>query len=106
MASADVEAVREWVGSDPDATTVQATLTRHDGDAHRAALAILRQRRADVAAAPERWDIDGDGSEQQGKAATLTALDRDIARLERLTGDTSAVVSLSSAPICAPRGAR
>jgi hypothetical protein len=95
-----LDAVREWVGSNPDDTTVNGFLARHDDNPDRAALAILRRRRADLAVAPASWRIDGDASETQGKADTLAALDDQIGRLERLCGVDTGGATVTSAPIC------
>ncbi|HEX2578673.1 MAG TPA: hypothetical protein VHK88_20180 [Aquihabitans sp.] len=110
MASAEVEAVRDWVGTEPSTTTIEAFLDRFATKSTPtawAALSILRRRRRDVAVGPESWAVDGDYRETRNLTATLAALDLDIARLERITGDTTGTAKvLDSAPICATGGER
>ncbi len=77
--------VREWVGSSPDDPEVYAALDRYDDDANRAALAILRSRRADMVTQAAKWAVSGDYS--QDATANIKALDAHIARLERVTDE-------------------
>jgi hypothetical protein len=87
--AATLDAIREWVGSTPDDTTVESTYQRTGvGTVERAALAILRKRRADMVASPAEWDLTGDYSQKTGK--NLDELDKLIAALEGITGAAGA----------------
>ena len=80
----DLAIVREWVGSEPCDNDARSAVSIH-GTAERAALAILRARRADMVAAAARWAVADDYS--QDTTANIKALVESIARLERLTGE-------------------
>ncbi len=96
LTDTDLLVIREWCGS--DAGTVEpagsgaidlslgalATRVEYYGSAEGAALAILRQRRADFETDPTRQTVDGDYSTDH--AENLKALDRRIADLERICG--------------------
>lgn len=111
MTATDLDLVRDWVGSQPDDTTVTATLARFDGDTQaptRAALVILRRRLADLEAAPSSMSIAGDVSwsttvdQAQGIRAK-------IARLEVILGETSTsstTPTLGAATIVGPGNPR
>jgi len=107
---ADLPAVRTWIGSSTTDGDIEAQWVRFDGRDHQAeltALAILRGRRADLILGPDSFAVDGDYRESQDKASSLKALDSQIARLERITGDVvSGGPVLASAPISAPGGQR
>lgn len=104
---ADRDLVRDWVGSTPDDDTIDEVLARDDITSPAlAALAILRQRRADIIGGYERFDIDGDASWTVAKAATLKALDSAIAALESDLDLGTGLARLHVAPICGPRGLR
>lgn len=96
-------AVREWVGSLPEDGDIEDALVRHDDDAKRAALAILRVRRADLVASAAKWAVDGDYS--QDATANIKALDAVIGRLENDLGvdeTANTLPMLTSTPICGP----
>lgn len=78
--------IRDWVGSTPDDDTVEAVFNRDDvGTVNLAALAILRQRRADLENGPDSFEVVGDYKETTiGKA--FESLSNRIAELETLTG--------------------
>ncbi len=94
LTDTDLLVIREWCGS--DAGTVEspgpglldlslaalATRVEFYGSAEGAALAILRQRRADLEADPAKQTVDGDYSTDA--TANLAALDRRISELERI----------------------
>lgn len=87
--AATLDAIREWVGSTPDDNTVESTYQRTGvGTVARAALAILRKRRADLLAQPAEWDLDGDYGQKTGK--NLDELNAQIAALEAITGAAGA----------------
>ncbi len=101
MSADPIADVREWVGSSPADTEVYAALDRYDGDTNRAALAILRARRADMVSAAAQWAVSGDYS--QDATANIKALDAHIGRLERVTGETVATLPrLTSVAIDGP----
>jgi len=96
----DLSIAREWVGSEPCDNDVRAAIAVHDS-AERAALAILRARRADMVAAAARWAVAGDYS--QDTTANIKALDAQVARLERLCGeDDDALPVVNSVGITGP----
>lgn len=96
----DLSTVREWVGSEPCDADARAAIAAHDS-AERAALAILRARRADMVAAAARWAVSGDYS--QDTTANIKALDGSIARLERICGeDDDALPVVNSVGITGP----
>lgn len=102
MSLSDIATVREWVGSTPSDSDLIATIGLHDGNPQRAALAILRVRRADLTAAAMQFAVAGDYS--QDTTANLKALDALIGRLERELGvDDDGLAVLTSTPICGPR---
>ena len=104
MSATDLDVAREWVGSEPCDGEVLDAIEIHLGP-HRAALAILRARRADMVAAAARWAVSGDYS--QDTTANIKALDDHIARLEAVCGEaTSALPTLTSAPIVGPTSGR
>ncbi len=96
LTDTDLLVIREWCGS--DAGTVEppgggsidlslsslATRVSYYGSAEAAALAILRERRANFETDPTRQTVDGDYSTDHG--ANLAALDARIAELERVVG--------------------
>lgn len=81
MAASDTQLaeIREWIGDDPDDSTVQALWTAY-GTVNRVSLSVLRRRRAALLADPAKLSIDGETSEDW--TANLNALDSDIAALE------------------------
>lgn len=85
MASAEIEAVRDWVGSEPDDAAIGGALARSGGDPDRAALSILRRRRNDMLTDPVDYSVAGDHS--RSYAENLARLDRLIGRLAVLCGD-------------------
>lgn len=95
-----LQIAREWVGSQPDDTALQAAIDEWRSP-HRAALAILRARRADMIAQPAKWAVVDDYS--QDASANLRALDDQIARLEALVPEEGTdPVGWSSTPIIPP----
>lgn len=105
MTAADV--VRDWIGTTPADDVVAATLARSGNDPHRAALSILRRRRADLIQSMRRIDIDQDYSETaHDLRAQIAALDPVIARLEHVVDDAPAAAVIQSAPIRAERPIR
>lgn len=99
-------AAREWVGSQPPDGELLTIIAQHDGDPKRAALAVLRRRRADMSAQAAQWAVAGDYS--QSTVANIKALDDLIGRLERDLGldDGDGLPTLKSAPICGPTTGR
>jgi hypothetical protein len=81
-----IDDVRDWTGSTPDDDAIRSALDRTGQDAPKAALAILRRRRADMIANPAKWAVDGDYSQGQEKYQ-LEALDATIHTLEVVTGE-------------------
>lgn len=101
MAQSDVSKVREWVGSGVDASDIADALAEHDGDTDRAALAILRLRRADMVMEAAKFAVAGDYS--QDATANIKALDAQIGRLERaLELDEAGLPEMTSASITGP----
>lgn len=82
--SAAVDAVRQWIGSEPDDFAVEQALADH-GSPEATALAILRVRYADLVASPHSFSVPGEYSETNGKDQ-LEALRRQIATLENKLG--------------------
>lgn len=107
----DLDIVRDWVGSTPDDTAVNATLARWPDDTaapQKAALSILRRRLADLEADPATMAIDGDisWSTAQDQRQAIRAK---IRSLEAAVGDTtttSLTPPLTSAPIVGPGNLR
>lgn len=101
MPPSELQSAREWVGSTPCDSDVLEAIDTH-GDPLRAALSILRMRRADLTAAAMKFAVAGDYS--QDTTANLKALDDLIRRLERDLGvDDDGLAVLTSTPICGPR---
>ena len=100
-----IDDVRDWVGSTPDDDTIQGVIDRYDTDtepAKRAALSILRRRRADLDGTGARsFSIDGDVSWGSVGKDALTGLDRKIAHLCGLVGEPvdTGLPALTSTPI-------
>lgn len=84
--STTLDSIRDWVGSAPDDDDLVAAYDRF-GDVDKAALAVLRRLRGN--AAPQQWGVAGDYSQNDG-GAYVKWLERQIARLEQLTGDVAA----------------
>ncbi len=82
-AQAKIDQVREHVGSTPDDIAIEDALDRTEGSPLRAALRVLRLRRADLIAGPGRLSVDQDYSREITKTQ-LDALDRQIAEVMRL----------------------
>lgn len=104
----DLDAAREWVGSQPGDTDLQAVINRYDGDPSRAALSVLRTRRADMVAEFDTVSVTGDVSTTRRLEHRLAALDRQITALEALCGlpSTLGVTGLRSAPLVTRSGRR
>lgn len=89
--AAQIEAVRDWVGSTPDDTAITAQIDRFPGDAQatdRAALAILLRRQADDSF--DSFEVKDDVA--WSKASWSKALaDRIAALRARLGGDDANV---------------
>ena len=101
MPPSEMDIAREWVGSSPCDPDLIEAITTH-GTGRRAALAILRARRADLATHPAKWGVAGDYSEDA--SANLAALDDLIRRLERDLGiDDDGLPQMTSTPIRGPR---
>lgn len=96
LTDTDLLVIREWCGSDagtvePGATgsidlslSALAVRVSYYGSAEGAALAILRERRANFETDPARQDVSGDYSTDHAK--NLDVLDRRIAELARIVG--------------------
>jgi hypothetical protein len=80
---AKIDEVREHVGSTPDELAIIDALDRSEDNVLRAALRILRIRRADLISGPGRLSVDQDYSREITKTQ-LDALDRQIAEVLRL----------------------
>ena len=101
MAQSDVSKVREWVGSSIESAAIAAALSEHDGDTDRAALAILRARRADMVMEAAKFAVAGDYS--QDATANIKALTDQIERLERaLDLDEAGLPEMTAASITGP----
>lgn len=74
--------IRNWVGTSVTGGDLEARYDRL-GSVHKVALEVLRQRLADLLAAPSSFSIDGDYS-QTTSVETLTTLRRQIGELEGL----------------------
>lgn len=85
--------IRDWIGSTPDDDAVEATFNRDDlGTVNLTALAILRQRRADLENGPDSFEVVGDYKETTiGKA--FESLNTRIAELEAVTGTGSSMLT-------------
>lgn len=104
-----VDEVADWVGNTVDTAVIAAALNRTSHDPHRAALSILRRRRMDLVDDVQSWRVDGDYSESKGSLIRrLAAVDDQIGRLERITGDTDGrgLDTVTSTPIRPLRGHR
>lgn len=103
-----LEDVRDWVGSTPADEDVEAIITAFDGEEHqveRAALRILRRRRADENYTS--FAVDGDVS--WSKAGWLADLDRRILDLRNRIGGTetaSTLPTVQAAEFAGPGNAR
>jgi len=75
--SLEMAQIRDYIGATPDDGTVEQVFALRETVAA-TAMSILRQRRADLVAAPAQW-TSADYSEQWGK--NLEALDRAIAEV-------------------------
>lgn len=80
--TADLEAIRSWVGDTPSDSSIQSTWVAAGETVEATALSILRRRRANLVADPLKFGADGDWS--QDATANLKALDADIATLDSL----------------------
>lgn len=82
--AADVEAgILDWVGAEQPGENLEAAWLR-GGTVEAAALSVLRRRRALLG--PDTWAVNGDYSQSDRSGAAW--LDRQIGRLEAVTGDT------------------
>ena len=105
----DREAVRDWVGSAPDDTAVDAAVAAYADAAHpveRAALRILRRRRADSQFSS--FSVDGDASWNQ--TAWLADIDKRISDLRHRIGDDElpddGLPVVASVPVTGPGNPR
>jgi hypothetical protein len=80
MPLSDLAAIREWVGSTPDDTTLLVLLEDHGGDVKRTALGVLRTRYADMISNPTKWATVDDYSEDWSE--NLRVLRAQVVRLE------------------------
>jgi hypothetical protein len=83
--------LRAWTGSLPDREELEERWRLAGESVYRAALAILRERRADLLASPARWAVEGDYS--QDSSGNLAQLNAQIAQLETLAEDPAATSS-------------
>lgn len=102
----DRETVRDWVGSEPDDATVDATVLAFAGESHapeRAALRILLRRQAD--GGPAKWGVAGDYSEDDTDGRKW--LVAQINRLRAVIGDeVSTLPTVTSVPVTGPGSPR
>lgn len=100
---ARIGAVRERVGTDLAEAEITTALAVHT-DPRRAALGLLRARRADLALTAARFAVAGDYS--QDTTANIKALDALIGRLERELGiaedPTALLPAMTQTPIVGP----
>lgn len=105
MDAAILGQIRDWVGSQPDDATVESFYSRlGNGTVETAALSILRQRRADLEANPETFNVQGDYSQSTGK--NLDSLNSRIGQLEALTGYGGDVLTTGVLARCDDRAGR
>ncbi len=94
-----IDDVRDWVGSEPDDATVLETLDRFAAitqPVERAALVILRRRRADLYG-DRSFAVAGDYSQTAASVENVKALTASIARLEGLVdGEASPPATMTS----------
>lgn len=99
-----VDEVRDWVGTEPDDPTVNAALARFfdaDHQPERAALTILKRRRADLHT-DRSFDVNGDVAWGRVDKANLLGLDDTIYRLEEIIAGVTpgaSVPVVSSVPV-------
>lgn len=79
ISAEDLDWIRSWVGTSPDDDVIGARLERA-GTRARVALAVLRERRADLMSDPTKYSIRGDVSVDTGQ--NLAFLDAQISALE------------------------
>lgn len=96
LAAADLAAIRSWVGSEPVEPILEAHFERL-GSSDAVALAVLRERLADLLAEPTRFAVEGDASWSYD--TNVKALQERVDQLAaRVEGPAGATVGRLSRP--------